>query len=350
VTRYPEEETIVIKVEAAGGAAFPLHVRIPAWCERPALDVNGERVEAEPGAYARMERVWNAGDAVTLTLPMRAQWVRHDHFEGASAPWALVRGPVVYALDTVWWDDAQAPMPFEVGREAGIVREESREPTLVPAPPRMLGPACEVVVRTTSGAKVRARMLPFTTIGKWYRDGQPRPALGSKAFSYAVWLQDAADAEFRARVAEHARLRELAAASVDFVVIGDARSEEEHKVAGNGTTGVFNGRAYRHAGAGGWFAYELNAPADAPGELVVTYFGGEVGARTFDVVLDGRTVATQELRMDRPGEYFEVRYAIPHDRAKDAPGARERVTVKFQAHPGNTAGGIFGLRVETSRD
>ena len=46
--------------------------------------------------------------------------------------------------------------------------------------------------------------------------------------------------------------------------------------------------------------------------------------------------------MDRPGEFFEVRYPIAADVARQD----GRVTVRFQAHPDATAGGIFGLRVE----
>ncbi len=130
----------------------------------------------------------------------------------------------VYALDTVWWDDARAPRPFEVAREIGIALEESRTPALLPARPRALGPACELVVATTDSAKVRARMLPFTNVGTWYREGEKRPEPGSKAFSYAVWLQDAAGAEFAKRISECAWLDELRKTAVGRFVrfqIGD---------------------------------------------------------------------------------------------------------------------------------
>ena len=46
---------------------------------------------------------------------------------------------------------------------------------------------------------------------------------------------------------------------------------------------------------------------------------------------------------------FEVRYPLPAGSTEDKPGVlgqqADRVTVKFQAHPGNMAGGVFGLRV-----
>ena len=55
------------------------------------------------------------------------------------------------------------------------------------------------------------------------------------------------------------------------------------------------------------------------------------------------------MHQDEPGEFFEVRYPIPFDLIEgetDALGQKvESVTVKFQAHPGAIAGGVFGLRV-----
>jgi len=32
--------------------------------------------------------------------------------------------------------------------------------------------------------------VPFCNIGRWYREGEPKPDKKSKAFSYAVWLKD----------------------------------------------------------------------------------------------------------------------------------------------------------------
>jgi len=52
-------------------------------------------------------------------------------------------------------------------------------------------------------------------------------------------------------------------------------------------------------------------------------------------------VATQKLNQDKPGQFFEVEYALPEALTR----GKERVTVRFQALPGNTAGGVFGCSV-----
>ncbi len=179
-TRYPEDDTIRLRIERAG----TFKVRVPGWCEKPTMD--GKPVQ--PGAYASLR--CRRGQVVKLQFPMRFQWVEHDHFP-RSAPWALTRGPLVYALDTVWWTNG--PAPYDIGTEAGILREE---PKPAAAPPGTLGPACEVNVKLADGRATKAMMLPFTNIGRWYREGEPKPDKNSRAFSYAVWLQDAASRAF----------------------------------------------------------------------------------------------------------------------------------------------------------
>ena len=188
-TSFPEDSTVELGVSLEGEARFALNVRIPAWCEQPSLAVNGEPVPVKPGTYARLDRTWKLGDTVKLNLPMTPKWIEHDHFEGGPAPWALMRGPVVYSLDTVWWNSKDVPAPQDVAKEAAVVR--NGPPRQLPATSKALGPFYEVDVRLTDSRTTRAIMAPFANIGRWYREGEPKPQRGSKAFSYAVWLQAA---------------------------------------------------------------------------------------------------------------------------------------------------------------
>jgi uncharacterized protein len=57
--------------------------------------------------------------------------------------------------------------------------------------------------------------------------------------------------------------------------------------------------------------------------------------------VNGQVVATQTLERNRPDDFFEVTYPVPIELTKGRPTA----VVRFQARPGNTAGGLFGLRV-----
>jgi hypothetical protein len=73
---------------------FPLSLRIPAWADGATVRVNGTPVQdVAPGSFARIERLWRAGDRVQLHLPMTplvTPWYRGGV--------ALERGPLVFAL------------------------------------------------------------------------------------------------------------------------------------------------------------------------------------------------------------------------------------------------------------
>ena len=352
-TRYPEEDTILLRLELTKPAAFTLNLRLPGWCEQPSVVVNGEPfTSAERGTYARLERTWQTGDSVSLRFPMTARWVKHDHFAGPTAPFAVVRGPLVYALDNVWWNDSAVAAPYNVGQETGVFPQQPPRPTRTPA--GALGPAYEIPVKLVSGRTAKARLLPFTNVGRWYRDGQPKPPRNSRTFSYAVWLEDAEGPGFTKLAEPWNQLRDWTKNSLDFVIIGDGRSEAAHDLRQrNSSEGKLGEHPWRHAVDGGFFSYLLKVLPEQPCVLVLTYWGGDKGHRVFDVLVNDRKLATERLAEGKPDQFFEVRYPIPFDLVRgktDALGRKlEQVMVKFQAEPGNTAGGVFGVRVEPAR-
>jgi len=347
-TKYPEEETILLKVEPQKSAEFTINIRMPGWCDNPLVKINGaENMKVKSGAYAKINRVWNKGDVVTLGFPMKLSWVEHDHFEGANAPYALVRGPVVYSLDTVWWNNKVVPAPADVASEAGIVREETAKLRRVSWPKDALGPAYEATVQLISGQRVKAFMLPYTNVGRWYRQGEPKPDRNSRAFSYAIWLQDSNSPAFKTMAEAKQRQKELYKKAFDFVLIGDTASEQAHKFAGDKTiAGEYNGSNWRHASDGGWFEYELKVPSDKAVEILCTYWGNDAGGRKFKILVDGKVAAQQVLENNKPNEFFEQRYPVPIELTQ----GKEKVTIRFAAEPGNTAGGVFDAVVITVKE
>ncbi|MHB8952112.1 MAG: glycoside hydrolase family 127 protein [Pirellulaceae bacterium] len=100
-TDYPFDDSIAITVRPARAATFPLSVRIPGWCARPEITVNGARVEPTLNAsgFVRIERLWKAGDRIHLRFPMTIR-VKTGHDNGApDTPYATVSyGPLLFAL------------------------------------------------------------------------------------------------------------------------------------------------------------------------------------------------------------------------------------------------------------
>lgn len=93
-TSYPFEERINFTYTGNRSAAFPLHLRLPQWCSKGSLTVNGEAVSLSPvNNIVVIRRQWKPGDKVQLNLPMD---VRTSRWAENSV--AVERGPLLYAL------------------------------------------------------------------------------------------------------------------------------------------------------------------------------------------------------------------------------------------------------------
>ena len=98
-TNYPWEGAVAITVDA--DAAFALKLRVPGWCRKWALKVNGEGVDAAPvDGYVTLDRAWAKGDRVELDMDMSVALVQANPrvYEDAGKV-AVTRGPIVYCLE-----------------------------------------------------------------------------------------------------------------------------------------------------------------------------------------------------------------------------------------------------------
>ena len=96
-TNYPFDEAIQFTVtidNSAKTASFPFQLRIPAWCKKAAIRINGKTVQEPTGnQIVTINRTWKSGDVVDLQLPMRIS--RNRWYENSMS---VERGPLVYAL------------------------------------------------------------------------------------------------------------------------------------------------------------------------------------------------------------------------------------------------------------
>ncbi|GMK45288.1 hypothetical protein PghCCS26_24160 [Paenibacillus glycanilyticus] len=75
-TSYPFRDTVNINVGLESPAAFTMKLRIPAWCEKPVLLINGEPYPLRPvHGFASVDRIWTDEDELLLTLPREAKLV-----------------------------------------------------------------------------------------------------------------------------------------------------------------------------------------------------------------------------------------------------------------------------------
>ncbi|MBW9094349.1 glycoside hydrolase family 127 protein [Microbacterium jejuense] len=174
---YPWGETVVFTVTAAvdaGGHGIPLHLRIPGWSSGATLTVNGEAVTvSDPGAYTRIDRVWQEGDVVALHLPMPVRVLRaHRLAEEATNQVAVRRGPVVYAVES-------ADLPEGVVLEQIALR---RGAALIPV-------EAEVAGHSVVALETEAVVLPRTDDDALYDDVDDAPlaAASIRLIPYFAW-------------------------------------------------------------------------------------------------------------------------------------------------------------------
>ncbi len=101
-SRYPFDEQITIRVAVEGEPLeFPLHVRVPGWCDTPQVIVCGDDHTLDLGGrpaggrFLSISRTWADGDDVRIGLPMD---VRLRHWTGNHGTVSVDRGPLTYSL------------------------------------------------------------------------------------------------------------------------------------------------------------------------------------------------------------------------------------------------------------
>ncbi|MDR0658585.1 MAG: glycoside hydrolase family 127 protein [Mediterranea sp.] len=120
-TQYPWDGKINIEIDPQKTAAFTLKLRIPGWVQdkpvpsdlytylrtgKPEITVslNNETIDYEIGAdgYMALNRKWNRGDVVSLSLPMEIKrTITNECVEANKNRVSVERGPILYCLENI---------------------------------------------------------------------------------------------------------------------------------------------------------------------------------------------------------------------------------------------------------
>jgi DUF1680 family protein len=330
-TKYPRQARTKLLFRCKKPVNLNLNIRHPSWAVSGfEIRINGRRVadSSKPGSYATLSRDFKGGDIVTVKMPFS---LHTEGFCDNPKRFAFMDGPLVLCAEV------------EPGRAK---RHPSREnyPAIVTDSDRVLSeikpvpdkPSCFI------GSQEIFRIVDKTlskdiTLEPFYRmHGNRNYIVYWDLFTPAQWQAKQEQYE-----AEIAREKEFQIQTMDEVKLGDEQNERKHNLQGQKTSsGVFSGRRWRHATDGGWFSYDVKVLPDKPMALLVTYWGSDGGNRVFDILVDGTELATQRLQNNRPGEFYDELYPIPDLLTM----GKNKVTVRFHAHPNAWAGGVFKIR------
>jgi hypothetical protein len=176
------------------------------------------------------------------------------------------------------------------------------------------------------------------------RDVELKPFYKTYDRRYSIYWDLFNEHDWEARKVEYsadlARNKKLKESEIDFVQPGEMQPERNHNFKGEKSSVYsYKERPCRDS-RGGWFSFDVKTLSGSPVALVVDYWGGFPGAKTFEILVNDKIIATENISNKKDGQFISVQYDIPEECLKN----RSRSTVKFQALKGNMAGPVFGVR------
>lgn len=173
-TRYPWDGNVSLGLEIPGPLEFTMKLRLPCWCTKCSLSINGETMDTagllEDGYIAVCRRFLN-GDRIVFDMDMPVERMyAHPMVKADKGCIALQRGPVVYCLEEA--DNIRDLHLLGIPAHAALAVSDN---------PELLGGVC-----TITGA---AELQQLTGWDNGLYQNKPADAVPFRftAVPYAVW-------------------------------------------------------------------------------------------------------------------------------------------------------------------
>lgn len=341
-TDFPDNNKVGFVINTAAGVHFTLNIRKPHWstAKKMTVWVNGKKMQLAPNTegYVQLDRSWSNGDKVEVELTPQ---VTVEYLKGSDKYAAFLYGPVVLAakVGNNGLEEAysfrfpkrtvatlEIPMltaPALIGSLDKIKKAVSRKPD------KELVFECSSEVASTTFELIPFNRIHFNRYAIYF------PLYKQMKDYQAVYDQE------KKTILENEMLQ---ANTVDHVLIQSPLSESDHKLAGvNMDWGEAYGRSWRHASNGGYFMYQMAVLPDVPQSLYMQFINTDGGARVFDVLVDGKQIATIDRCQpkDIPDLFYYEVVPLPQELLS----GKKSVTVKLHAKKNNTVGGLFDIRI-----
>jgi len=323
-TKYPEEQATHFTFTMENPADFTFYVRYPAWAEHGiAIHINGrkQRISADAGSFIAIPRTWRNGDRVDVRIPFS---LRTESMPDDEDRIALCYGPVVLAGDLGPVDDDRA---FDDNYVPVFLSENHNPETWL-----------EDVETEINSFKTSKVSIPRDfTLKPFYKTHDRRYSVYFDVFNEEKW--EKYQTEYRA---EQERKEALERQTYDAFQPGEMQPERDHNFTGDKLNLLenFKNRKARGAERGGWLEFEMKVMQGEPMALVFEYWGGFTGSKTFDILVNGQKIATENISGKKDGAFIDVQYDIPAELTND----RDKITVRLMPHEGHRAGPFFYVR------
>lgn len=323
LTQFPEEQGTTLSFDCEEPVKFTLKIRYPSWAKNGmTVKLNGktQNIKSQPGSFVELTKKWKTGDEVEVEFPFS---LRLETMPDDSNRVAIFHGPVVLAGDLGPENDSQAYNPMYVP----VLLTEDRNPA------NWLKPVAD---QSNTFQSVNVGQPRDVLFKPFYKTHERRYSVYFDMFDQDSWEKH--QAEYQLKLEQK---KKLEAATIDFFQPGEMQPERNHNFKDEKTwVGENKNRKFREVDRGGWFSCEMKVLKNEPVSLVVEYWGGYTGGKTFDILVENQKIATENISGKKPGEFIDVTYNIPEELIS----GKEKITVKFVPHEGHRAGPVFGVR------
>lgn len=345
-THFPDSSDVTIDLQKTdpGASSFTMHLRKPEWLsDDMQLTVNGKPAQTTTteAGFITVQRQWRDNDTISFQLPAEPEV---EQLPDGQDYYSVLYGPVVLATKVQAFEDENLNFVADDSRmghiAAGPVCPPEALPVMLGEPASFLeglkrAPGDKLAFQASTNVAVANQPeRKSTTLIPFFRLHDSR---------YEVYWPQLSESDFSSFVenaqAEAATAKALRSITVDAVSPGQQQPEVEHNFKGQQTrAGVNDGHHWRDAT--GWFSYALNNEEGRAKTLRLTYFKGDTD-RQFSVLINGQKLASVTLPASSATDaFYTVDYALT-DAMQKAP----TLTVRFEAHDGSVAGGIYGIRL-----
>jgi uncharacterized protein len=320
-SNLPMDPKVTLTVNSKKAQSLPIRIRKPYWVqENVTVKVNANVVASsvDKQGYIVLERKWKQGDVIELTFPSNLYIMPTP--DNASRQ-AFFYGPILLAANLGTSEpDPMNGTPVLVTDENDVkkwIRQDAADPLTF------------TTVKT--GVQQEVKLQPFYLLDNEYY------SVYLDVFSKQAWKEQQVVYEERKRK-EYEREK----STVDVLRVGEMQPERDHNLTGEKTeTGESHTRKYRVAHGGGNFSFDMKVIPGFSYVLVATYWGMDNRGRTFDILVDGEKIVTEDINKYKESRFYDIEYRIP----SKLTNGKERIHITFQAKPRNNAGPVYGVRL-----
>lgn len=336
-TRFPFEESSTIIMTLTKPSQFALLVRHPSWMKQAKIMVNNKpvTVKAADNGYVTLNRLWKTGDKVTVHLPMHTS---AEQLPDKSSWITFLHGPIVLAAVTEKTDlKGLRADDSRMGHIANDSLYPVEDAPIIQSSQNDFASALKPVAGKPLTFTANSLIYPSK-----YKNIELIPFFQLHDARYIMYWPVSSPEELEKkkqllREQEQAKLA-LEAHTVDQVAPGEQQPESDHNFKGERTeSGVHRDRHWRHAA--GWFSYDLKNTEKAARTLRITHYGLD-NDRHFDIYLNDKLFQTVHFDGKAGDKFIDLDYALPEELIN-----LNMIRIKFAAHTGSMAGGIYYVRL-----